>query len=878
MVGRGGMGEVYRAKQLSMEREVALKVLAPRLAKQDPAFAELFVAEARAAGKLNHPNIVAVHDVGKAEAPADCGLPAGEVVHYFSMEFIDGETVKDVIERQGAVDLATVGKVMAAMAEALGFAEAHKVVHRDIKPDNIMLTSAGLVKLADLGLALQADSAEAIAGSKDEQGRGKVMGTPLYMAPEQARAHPIDHRADQYALGATLFHMLTGRTPYQGENARAIMRAHCFDPVPDPCEVNPQVPPPWRDLCLRMLAKSPDERLPGAAELRAAVKAATRWKPGVSMRARETRGRANTPWGALLLAAGVALALFWWFVLRAPNAPPAPPKSVPPTSQMPNLAAAARARATQELAALPNDPSAALAVVEQLLAEPALSDARDLLQERRDNLRAAIEERRRNSLRAAADAIQAALKAGQIGEAREALARLPDEPWLADRRQGLSRDLVVAERAGEARLNGQIDAAADAETCDRLRLDIVRSGLDGDRRQALSERLERRRRELAARAAPKMQKPDSAALWHALGEQCEPVRANLPYSTLIEVLRSGARPFADEERVQVENLARLVDLAQQAEAALRLYIAQATPRADCRFGNRSGTYLLTRLEKDWIGFRLPDVPAETKAERATAVVPWSQILARALSGADAARQTAAYLWYWRQPEANAALAALKDDPLAIAVATYERRTRPLDLAGEIERRGGGLLAASYPFATTRKADYLEAWAGSAELVDRGLHWSSTALVEAGSMSEKDLPSLRWKGSLRPPLVLEATVQPDAGSEIIMIGLTSGDLVLRVGLNHKRQGFILATKADDSSSYEALSSGSPPDFNPNDWSHLRLTVDADGKLSATLNDKPVTSPRELAFPRDARLAPILQGRAIRKGAGMVVESLTIVGKP
>ena len=328
LVGRGGMGEVYRAKQLSMEREVALKVLSPRLAKQDPAFAEQFVAEARAAGKLNHPNIVGVHDVGQAPAPAGCdGLAAGEPVHYFSMEFIDGETVKDVIERQGAVDLSTVGKVMAAMAEALAFAEAHKIVHRDIKPDNIMLTASGVVKLADLGLALQADSTEAVEGSKDEQGRGKVMGTPLYMAPEQARAHPIDHRADQYALGATLFHMLVGRPPYHGESAKAIMRAHCFEPVPDPAEANPEVPPPWRELCLRMLAKLPDERFAGAADLRLAVKHAIRWKPGAPLRPRATR---SPPWLAIAVIAVAVLAGCGCSCSVRRQAHPPPPRSSPP--------------------------------------------------------------------------------------------------------------------------------------------------------------------------------------------------------------------------------------------------------------------------------------------------------------------------------------------------------------------------------------------------------------------------------------------------------------------------------------------------------------------------------------------------------------------
>jgi serine/threonine-protein kinase len=286
LVGRGGMGEVYRAKQLSMDREVALKVLSPKLARQDPSFADKFVAEARAAGRLNHPNIVGVHDVGNATAPEGChGIAAKEVVHYFSMEFIEGETVKDVIERQGAVDIETVARIMTGMGEALAFAEAHKIVHRDIKPDNIMMTGNGLVKLADLGLALHTDSEEAVVGAgKDEQGRSKVMGTPLYMAPEQARAQPVDHRADQYALGATLYHMLTGRPPYTGESAKAIMRAHCFEEIPDPQEENPETPPIWRELCMRLMAKGADERFASAAELRTAIKAAVRWKPGSRLR------------------------------------------------------------------------------------------------------------------------------------------------------------------------------------------------------------------------------------------------------------------------------------------------------------------------------------------------------------------------------------------------------------------------------------------------------------------------------------------------------------------------------------------------------------------------------------------------------------------
>src|SRR3954466_2481837 len=212
LVGKGGMGEVYRARQLSMDRVVALKVLAGRLVRTDPSFAKKFVDEARAAGRLNHPNIIAVHDVGKAMIPAPGG--GEEEASYFSMEYVDGETLKTIVQRDGPPRRELVERVMAAMADALVYAEAMGVVHRDIKPDNIMVTEGGQVKLADLGLAQQmGDGAEGLDGERDAQGRSRVMGTPMYMSPEQARGLPTDHRSDQYSLGATLFHLLTGRAP-----------------------------------------------------------------------------------------------------------------------------------------------------------------------------------------------------------------------------------------------------------------------------------------------------------------------------------------------------------------------------------------------------------------------------------------------------------------------------------------------------------------------------------------------------------------------------------------------------------------------------------------------------------------------------------------
>ena len=252
LIGKGGMGEVYRAKQLSMDREVALKILSPKLALKDPSFAQRFVDEARAAGKLNHPNIIHVHDVSTAT------LADGSAVHFFSMEFIDGESVQDLLDREKRLTSAQIGPIMTGVAEALSFAAKIGIVHRDIKPDNIMITKGGLVKLADLGLAIQSQNGEDYQPERDEKGRAKVMGTPLYLSPEQARALPVDFRSDQYSLGATLFHLLTGEAPYRGVDAKSIMKSHVVDPVPEVFARYPEADPAWAQLAERRLQKKPD--------------------------------------------------------------------------------------------------------------------------------------------------------------------------------------------------------------------------------------------------------------------------------------------------------------------------------------------------------------------------------------------------------------------------------------------------------------------------------------------------------------------------------------------------------------------------------------------------------------------------------------------
>ncbi len=333
LLGRGGMGEVYRARQVSMDRIVALKVLAPRLA-QDPVFTARFIAEARAAGKLNHPNIVHVHDVGTA------ALPNGTDAYYFSMELIEGRSLQDVLDQGVLLDEERLGRAMIGSAQALAYAAAQGIVHRDVKPDNLLLTKDGVTKLADLGLATTGGE-EAV--ERDASGRVKVMGTPRYMAPEQARGLALDHRCDQYSLGATLFHLLTGQPPFDGTDGKSVMRAHVHDPVPDPQDLRPDVPEAWRQLCQRLMAKTPEERFPTAPDLVEAVTAAAE---GVTLVALAARKR-GIPWaligaiGGGVVALGAVILLLMGPSRRPePSAPPAPPAAEvpPPVPEMPTPA------------------------------------------------------------------------------------------------------------------------------------------------------------------------------------------------------------------------------------------------------------------------------------------------------------------------------------------------------------------------------------------------------------------------------------------------------------------------------------------------------------------------------------------------------------
>jgi len=248
-LGRGGMGKVYRARDVSLERIVALNVLPANLAR-DPTYVQRFVKEARAAARLNHPNIVQIYNFGSIEG-----------TYYLAMEFVDGRSLGSHLKERRFTESETIG-IARQVCRALAVAHAEGLIHRDIKPDNLMLTSRGEVKLVDLGIAKRLDEDQAITQT------GHSMGTPHYISPEQIRGQKdIDARADIYSLGATLYHLVTGQTPFKGASGAVVMSMHLVEPLPDPLQYAPGLSEGFCRVLRKMMAKDRQERYPDVAAL-----------------------------------------------------------------------------------------------------------------------------------------------------------------------------------------------------------------------------------------------------------------------------------------------------------------------------------------------------------------------------------------------------------------------------------------------------------------------------------------------------------------------------------------------------------------------------------------------------------------------------------
>ena len=266
VVGRGGMAEVYRARDIRLDRIVAIKTLRADLAR-DQIFQARFRREAQSAASLNHPSIVAVYDTGEDMAT---GVP----VPYIVMEYVDGRTVRDLLQEGHRLLPERSLEIIDGVLRALEYSHQAGIVHRDIKPGNVMVTRNGDIKVMDFGIARAMSDAQATMTQT-----AQVIGTAQYLSPEQARGDRVDARSDLYSAGCLLYELLTGRPPFTGDSPVAIAYQHVREnPVP-PSRVDPDVPP-WADaIVLKAMAKSPADRYQSAAEMRADLQRAASGMP-----------------------------------------------------------------------------------------------------------------------------------------------------------------------------------------------------------------------------------------------------------------------------------------------------------------------------------------------------------------------------------------------------------------------------------------------------------------------------------------------------------------------------------------------------------------------------------------------------------------------
>jgi eukaryotic-like serine/threonine-protein kinase len=308
-LGKGTMGVVYQAHDPQIDRMVALKVLRPdRVASED--FVARFLKEARAVGRLSHPRIVTIFDVGNANDTI-----------YIAMEYLKGEPFDEVV-RSGRLTVQQCIDIAIQVAEALDYAHQKGIVHRDIKPSNIILTEKNQAKLTDFGIA----HVEDVAASHQTQA-GEILGTPIYMSPEQVAGSAADRRSDLYSLGVILYEMIAGRRPFSGNNIAAIFRSITLNEPEPPVSIDPFISKPLSDLIMKSLAKAPEKRFQTGRQMADALRTMLDGQTPAAIPAarggpsRRSKSPLRIAGLSILLAVIVALGVYTYIAQR--NGPPA---------------------------------------------------------------------------------------------------------------------------------------------------------------------------------------------------------------------------------------------------------------------------------------------------------------------------------------------------------------------------------------------------------------------------------------------------------------------------------------------------------------------------------------------------------------------------
>ncbi len=287
-LGRGAMGVVYQAHDPQIDRLVALKVLRQdRVSSED--LVKRFLKEAKAIGRLSHPNIVTVYDVGQDHDTI-----------YIAMEYLEGQPLNEPM-REKKLPLEQIVNLGVQVAQAVGYAHKNGVVHRDIKPTNIILTPDGQVKITDFGIARIEDPT-----APQQTQAGEILGTPVYMSPEQVMGHPVDGRSDLYSLGVILYEQSVGKRPFGGNNLAAIFRAITQDAPEDPASLDPSIPQPLSRLIVKSLSKEPDQRFNTGKEMSLALKACLQGQKTVALPPKPSKPKSGNP-GFLVTVAFLVL-------------------------------------------------------------------------------------------------------------------------------------------------------------------------------------------------------------------------------------------------------------------------------------------------------------------------------------------------------------------------------------------------------------------------------------------------------------------------------------------------------------------------------------------------------------------------------------------